>query len=336
MGVPGGGDATWKLNLTSLEWKEMNIIGNTPGTSSYHTFIHYEEKVVVYSGNYVWVLDLSNKTYSWEKKDISPRPASRTGHTAVVYHGEMIVYGGTHEQSDVWALNLTSYTWRQINTTGATSTLHQRYHTATLHDNMMVVYGGWGTGGMWSGSTQLRALDLRTSTWIKINASAPQPLARYDHSAISYNRKMVVFGGANDGNPMTDAMVAWTLDVSPLLDPISPTTTVAPTTSTTTVAPTTSTTTVAPTTSTTTVAPTTSTTTTTTVAPTTTTTTTTAVAPTTVAPPTVAPTTTTPTTATPTMNQTKTTIEDQQLSYGFTSAPKFFSLLHILILLLHI
>eukprot|EP00942_MAST-04A_sp_MAST-4A-sp1_P006219 g6219.t1 len=228
-GGSGGGDATWKLNLTSLEWKEMNIIGNTPGTSTYHTFIHYEEKVVVYKGGIAWVLDLSNKTYSWEKKDISPRPASGQGPTAVVYHGEMIVYGGG-EVSDVWALNLTNYTWRQINTYGATSTLHQRYHTATLHDNMMVVYGGWGTGGMWSGSTQLRALDLRTGTWIKINASAPQPLARYDHSAISYNRKMVVFGGANDGNPMTDAMVAWTLDVSPLLDPISPTTTVAPTT----------------------------------------------------------------------------------------------------------
>ena len=148
--------------------------------------------------------------------------------------------------------------------------------TNSLHDNMMVVYGGWGTGGMWSGSNQLRALDLRTSTWIKINASAPQPVARYDHSAISYNRKMVVFGGSNDNSY---PMMAWTLDVSPLLDPIPHTTTVAPTTSTTTVAPLTS------------------------------------------------------TTATPTTNRTKT---KNQLSYGFTNAPEFFSLLHILILFLHI
>ena len=191
----------------------------------------------------------------------------------------------TSYTSEVWALNLTSYTWRQINTSGTTSTLTQIYHTATLHDNMMVVYGGWGTGGMWSGSNQLRALDLRTSTWIKINASAPQPVARYDHSAISYNRKMVVFGGSNDNSY---PMMAWTLDVSPLLDPIPHTTTVAPTTSTTTVAPTTSTTTVAPLTS---------------------------------------------TTATPTTNRTKT---KNQLSYGFTNAPEFFSLLHILILFLHI
>jgi N-acetylneuraminic acid mutarotase len=67
--------------------------------------------------NDVWVFDFSACTWTkHENGDISP--TVRSGHSAVLYNNQMIVFGGifeiTRELNDVVALDLTTWKWRII------------------------------------------------------------------------------------------------------------------------------------------------------------------------------------------------------------------------------
>ena len=59
-----------------------------------------------------------------------------------------------------------------------------------------LVFGGW-DGSL---KNDVWALDLKTLAWTLLNTTGTKPIARFAHSSVLSNGKMVVFGGS--GGPL--------------------------------------------------------------------------------------------------------------------------------------
>jgi Rab9 effector protein with kelch motifs len=155
------------------------------------------------SGNYTW----TNRTTSTTK------PSSRSGHTSIVYNGQMVMFAGRGYESgnifynDVWTLNLTSYVWKQL-TTSTTKPGARDQHSSILYDEQMVVFGG---DSNYVFKNDVWTLNLTSYIWKQLTTSTTKPGARDQHSSILYDKQMVVFGGDGNVSAYNDV---WTLNLT--------------------------------------------------------------------------------------------------------------------------
>ncbi|RKP22812.1 hypothetical protein SYNPS1DRAFT_19536, partial [Syncephalis pseudoplumigaleata] len=151
-------------------------------------------------------------------------PTDLYGHTAVLWHDYIVVFGGWHIDgywpayllayhyrlggcdneefcNKVILFNLKDHTWHRPAVRG-----HQviaRYlHTAVVYNDKMYIYGGFARNPE---STyvlaQMIALDLETFTWEKPCLVPP----RYNHSALLIGDRMFIYAGKNgSGKTVTD------------------------------------------------------------------------------------------------------------------------------------
>eukprot|EP00742_Colponemidia_sp_Colp-10_P007607 GILJ01008199.1.p1 GENE.GILJ01008199.1~~GILJ01008199.1.p1 ORF type:complete len:1333 (-),score=224.94 GILJ01008199.1:1192-5190(-) len=73
-------------------------------------------------------------------------------------------------------------------------------HSAVVIENVMWVFGGSGSKHF----NDVRALDLGTLSWSKVQTNGPSPSPRDSHSAVVYNTSMVIFGGSNSESRYND------------------------------------------------------------------------------------------------------------------------------------
>jgi hypothetical protein len=216
------------LNLTSYKWTLQTTTGTNdknekPSARTLHHSFLYNGQMIVFGGwemisnNEVWILNLTS--YKWTLQtttgtnDKNEKPSLRRYASSILYNDKMVIFGGRDDDydvglNDVWTLNLSSYEWTKQEPTGTNPSA--RYgHSSILYNDKMVVFGGN------DGSNYLNdvcTLDLTQSppVWNQITTSDPKPNARWFHSSILYNDKMVVFGGY-DNNNYNDV---WTLDLT--------------------------------------------------------------------------------------------------------------------------
>lgn len=108
-------------------WEQLRASGDTPTCLQEHTAVAYKDCLYVFGGEVgfsaasetpLWVYQV--RTNSWRKvraqKGVSV-PRGRRGHTALVYQGAMIVYGGYQDlrgsSSELWAFDFSK--WENIN-----------------------------------------------------------------------------------------------------------------------------------------------------------------------------------------------------------------------------
>lgn len=119
----------------------------------------------------------------------------RYSHSAVVYNGKMVIFGGRNNRSffgDLCLLDLKTYKWRiQEDASGIYPTPRAK-HSAVVHEQMMYIYGGWYNKRL----GDLYAYNFLTSHWTKIvhhKGTIPSP--RYAHHAVmKANGFMFIFG----------------------------------------------------------------------------------------------------------------------------------------------
>ena len=84
----------------------------------------------------------TKKTYN-----SSEHPSKRWGHSAILYHNSMIIFGGRHLQrslSNVYSLDFSTLTWSKMEPIGPIP-LARDSHTAVLYNNTdMIIFGGNG------------------------------------------------------------------------------------------------------------------------------------------------------------------------------------------------
>jgi hypothetical protein len=128
----------------------------------------------------------------------------RYGHSCNLYHGELIVIGGTSGRdffSDVHRLNLTNKTWRQAKTSGEGPSPRYRHASVQSGDCIYIIGGGV----MMTSYCDLYSLSLRRWRWTLLEISEDytghfvHPLSR--HSAVILQDNIFIFGGSDSRNP---------------------------------------------------------------------------------------------------------------------------------------
>jgi hypothetical protein len=72
----------------------------------------------------------------------------------------------------------------------------RQFHTASIIDNQMFVFGG-GDGKFWL--NDLLILDLNGLEWTgPVPTSGATPAGRLQHSAITFDKRIYIFGGEPD------------------------------------------------------------------------------------------------------------------------------------------
>lgn len=159
--VFGGGDGTNYLNdlyfldLETMVWKQGYTSGTTPCARSRHTAtVISEHQMVVIGGgddsrvyNDVYILDVSNM--SWTKPQVTGKaaPSPRWGHSAATIgksDEKVIIFGG-HDGSamlnDLWLFDSAAASWAKISSVKDVPT-PRAGHTMTTLGSYIVVFGG--------------------------------------------------------------------------------------------------------------------------------------------------------------------------------------------------
>ncbi|CAG9854868.1 unnamed protein product [Phyllotreta striolata] len=208
----------WKYNLVTGKWHQVKPVGDKLPCLQEHTAIAYRDSIYVFGGEVgfsngtetpLWVYDI--KLNSWKKKKAKKgvsTPKGRRGHTALVYNGSMLIYGGYQDlkgsTNELWAYHFETDSWHLISTAGRGSdqTPPPRHkHSAILQGDAMWIYGGMTD---LQERSDLWKWDVPSRTWhcvkCKIN---PGPL--HSHAATKLpTSHMLVFGGERNGQASSD------------------------------------------------------------------------------------------------------------------------------------
>ncbi|XP_048165961.1 leucine-zipper-like transcriptional regulator 1 homolog isoform X3 [Corvus hawaiiensis] len=135
----------------------------------------------------------------------SSAPANRKGHSAVVYHSSMYIYGGYFGikgiSQEFWAFHFDTRKWLCVSSPSHSSSPGARHgHSAVVYHTAMYLFGGL------MGLTEQRDLwrwDFGSSSWSSIRTSqGPPPVV--GHASIVCKDSMLVFGGGISNSSPND------------------------------------------------------------------------------------------------------------------------------------
>jgi len=208
-----------KLAMAEV-WERIIPFGNPPSKRNGHVLIQQ----FVFGGfdqdNNLWILWQEIDTWRWENRSAGGEaPGPRGGHSGIFAHGldnSIIIFGGSQSPlgapSDIVTYRLEnpwdpSSTWEKFSTEGSTPTARAE-HTAVYDEGMnrMVVFGGYTDITpeiVASSETYTLDFNVTPASWTKVDTSGEIP-ARYGHSAVWANWRMVVFGGKDSSDSLLD------------------------------------------------------------------------------------------------------------------------------------
>jgi N-acetylneuraminic acid mutarotase len=130
---------------------------------------------------------------TWIPTNTINAPSPRYYHSAVWTGSQMLVWGGTSDQStkfgDGSAYNPLSNTWTTISTVNAPSPRFQ--HTAVWTGSKMIIWGGSNNGGLYGDGG---IYDPASDTWAAIS-TVNAPATRNLHTAVWTGSTMIIWGG---------------------------------------------------------------------------------------------------------------------------------------------
>lgn len=173
------GNSGGRYNPTNDQWTPTSLT-NAPDARMFHSA--------------VW-------TDTWQPTSTTNAPSARTNHTAVWTGTEMIVWGGSGQNTGS-RYNPTTDTWQPISLNNAPT--GRSAHTAVWTGSEMIVWGGsTNSGPTNSGGRYNPTMD----TW-QPTSTLNAPAARSGHRAVWTGSLMVVWGGGSKTggryNPATD------------------------------------------------------------------------------------------------------------------------------------
>lgn len=119
----------YTVNLETLECAKVEQKGYWPPPVTCHTAVLNPDtrKIYVHGGLVKYktspvLYEFDIATTEWKRVDVQePVPPPRSSHTAVLYQGAMIVYGGKNAEGDalgdLWEFNFTDFAWKQYEAT---------------------------------------------------------------------------------------------------------------------------------------------------------------------------------------------------------------------------
>lgn len=200
----------YEFSICLESWRKLRLQSSSTWFIYGHTAVEYEGAVYVFGGCLIsnnaapvkivsscYKLDL--KSNKWTRFCCSEY--ARSGHSAIVNNGKMIVFGGYDsslcDQNNVLEMDFQSCKWREVECSGYEIPEKRRYHSAVVYKDSMIVFGGAGASVTFSDTY---ALDLKTFEWRKIVCSGTiLPPRLLTHSAFVHEDTMFIFGGICHG-----------------------------------------------------------------------------------------------------------------------------------------
>jgi N-acetylneuraminic acid mutarotase len=200
----------WEYNISGNSWTQK-----ASGASKRfgHSAVAYNGKMYIFGGadvssvyyNDVWEYNPVNDSYSQKTCSGTP-PTTRFAHSAIVFNGKMIIFGGRDNNlalcNDVHELDLTTFAWSGTKTTYGTSPTQRQYHSATVYNDSMIIFGGQYDSSPYHYQDTF-SLDLTSWTW---SSKANGPAARSGHNAIQWSAMTVIFGGQDNSASQYDTV----------------------------------------------------------------------------------------------------------------------------------
>ncbi|GIY19854.1 kelch domain-containing protein 3 [Caerostris darwini] len=147
---------TYKLNLITFTWQELNTSGALPSERDFHTASAFGNRMYIFGGrsfenlhdyypNDIVYLDVD--TLMWIKPVCSSaNPCGRRSHSAIVYNGEIYIFGGydgkqEKHMNDVHKYNPVTSVWTELKFLG-TPPSPRRRHCSIIVDDLLYLFGG--------------------------------------------------------------------------------------------------------------------------------------------------------------------------------------------------
>eukprot|EP00899_Mesostigma_viride_P003607 jgi/Mesvir1/13247/Mv18980-RA.1 len=217
----------------SVTWSEITCGGTAPAPRSGHSLNVVGQKAYLFGGcgradgkpqafNDLYEMDLSvQENPQWVRSNASGEgPCPRSRHTAtVIDKKDIVIFGGLDQRvrfNDVYILSTATNTWVKPDVQGTAPSV-RAHHSATVVGSNVYILGGYGGNG--KAYNDLYILDIANNTWTKPNLKGKGPCPRFDHSAIYFPGKLLVFGGRDTVVFYKDVHVldleTWTWDEEP-------------------------------------------------------------------------------------------------------------------------
>eukprot|EP00043_Microstomoeca_roanoka_P018663 m.202333 g.202333 ORF g.202333 m.202333 type:complete len:535 (+) comp16872_c11_seq2:227-1831(+) len=196
----------WRLTDLDGEpmWKLLSPKGDVPCKREGHTltFCPSLSAFVLFGGsddeqekefNDLHILDASGVWKSVQTTGMAPAP--RLNHAADVVGQDLYVFGGFQDgeaKNDLYKLDLETMKWTVIKVANAPD--RRCNHSLTAVGNKLYVFGG--RGGEKLLFNDVHCFDAETRQWTVIEPSGTPPPPRDFHSAVTFDDKIVIFGGA--------------------------------------------------------------------------------------------------------------------------------------------
>ena len=205
------GDAVEK----KVQWNKLETTGkdkpgkiydvnNLLGPIAHHSSVVFSEKMYLFGGSNqqrkvhnhtFWQLDLKNLRWDviFARGDI---PGNREDHTAVIYEGAMVVFGGFlpngERTNDIYMYFFKENKWEKVSVLGLDLPKARAGHSAIVFGDSMVIFGGRDEEA--NKLNDIWVFNFTSYQWEEIHAYDP-PVPRSGHSACLYKDMMLVFGG---------------------------------------------------------------------------------------------------------------------------------------------
>ncbi|KAH7637514.1 multiple epidermal growth factor-like domains protein 8 [Dermatophagoides farinae] len=160
--------------------------------------------------------DCDNKnTYNNTNNNSTNQPKPRWGHTMNIINDSLIIFGGIgadgHQFNDLWIYNLTNCRWIQSIDNNIPALA---FHVAIIVDNQWLhIHGGRFENSTYSSNIyRINLLSSSNYQWELVRSlNKGRTLAA--HTAIVYNRSIIVFGGISGTNgKLSNAMYQYDID----------------------------------------------------------------------------------------------------------------------------
>jgi len=221
----------WAFHLDCHSWERIEAPGG-PGIRARHSIVldGSHDRLILFGGrerlgfgrytyyNDVWALGLASDTWS-EITTTGSAPSGRAV-TAAAYdeaRNRLIIFGGDVDTmgllraiGDMFALDLESGAWSAITTTGGPAA--RFYHSSSVLGDELIVFGGAAAFNP-PYFNDAYAFNMVNDTWRRIaTGSGPSPRFGSALFADSANRRVIAFGGHDDGD-LGNHNDSWSLDL---------------------------------------------------------------------------------------------------------------------------
>ena len=221
----------------SVNWAELEAVGDTPGGRCYHSMTVLADGTAVLFGGYngsgfklddLYTLSVTGTTASWALLDSEgDTPGARLWHSmTVLAHGTAVLFGGFDMSSslnDLYTLSVTGTTasWASLTSEGGTPSARSGHSMTALADGTAVLFGGY-----YYDPSSINYLDDvytlsvtgTTASWASLDGEGDTPSARRGHSMTALaDGTVVLFGGC-----YSDSSTNYLDDVYTLSEPTPP------------------------------------------------------------------------------------------------------------------